>query len=65
LVEHWASAGGHVTMFELADSLGLPHDIVDPDELAGNTRVTYPVILALLYGSTPAANSGARVITPH
>ena len=65
LVEHWSSAGGHVTMFELADSLRLPHDIVDPDERTGNTRVTYPVILDLLFGSTPAANLGARVITPH
>jgi hypothetical protein len=52
-------------MFELADSLRLPHDIVDPDELTGNTRVTYPVILSLLYGSTPSVNLGARVITPH
>jgi esterase/lipase len=65
LVEHWSATGGHVSMFELADSLRLPHDIVDPDELTGNTRVTYPVILALLYGSTPAANLGAGVITRH
>jgi carboxylesterase len=65
LVEHWSAAGGRVSMFELADSLRLPHDIVDPDELTGNTRVTYPVILALLYGSTPKPNLGARVITPH
>ncbi|HMG00735.1 MAG TPA: hypothetical protein VK560_05780, partial [Gemmatimonadaceae bacterium] len=65
LVEHWSATGGHVSMFELADSLRLPHDIVDPDELTGNIKVVYPVILALLYGTTPAANSGARVITPH
>jgi esterase/lipase len=65
LVEHWSATGGHVSMLELADSLRLPHDIVDPDELTGNTRVTYPVIFALLYGSTPAAKLGARVITPH
>ena len=65
LVEHWSTAGGHVSMFELADSLHLPHDIVDPDERTGNTSVTYPVILGLLYGSTLAANLGARVITPH
>ena len=30
--------------------------MLDPAELTGNTRVTYPVILALLYGSTPAPN---------
>jgi hypothetical protein len=65
LVEHWSATGGHVSMFELADSLRLPHDIVDPDELTGNTRVTYPVILSLLFGSTPSVNLGARVITPH
>jgi carboxylesterase len=65
LVEHWSATGGHVSMFELADTLRLPHDIIDPDERTGNTGVTYPVILALLYGSTPAANLGARAITPH
>jgi hypothetical protein len=54
--------GGHVSMFELSDSLRLPHDIVDPDEATGNTKVTYPVILSLLYGSTPPANLGVRVI---
>jgi esterase/lipase len=61
LVEHWSATGGHVSMFELADSLRLPHDIIDPDELTGNTKVTYPVILSLLYGSTPPANLGVRV----
>ncbi|MGZ3332366.1 MAG: alpha/beta hydrolase [Gemmatimonadaceae bacterium] len=65
LVGLWSAAGRHVSMFELADSLRLPHDIVDPDELTGNTKVTYPVILALLYGSTPGASLGARVVTPH
>jgi carboxylesterase len=65
LVEHWSAAGGHVSMLELADSLRLPHDIIDPDEHTGNVKVVYPVILALLYGSTPPANIGARVLTPH
>ena len=64
LVEHWSATGGHVSMFELADSLRLPHDIIDPDEVTGNTKVTYPVILSLLYGSTPPANLGARVTRP-
>jgi carboxylesterase len=65
LVEHWSATGGRVSMFELADTLHLPHDIIDPDERMGNTRVTYPVILALLYGSTLPENLGARVITRH
>jgi len=51
-----------VSMFEFSDSLRLPHDIVDPDEATGNTKMTYPVILSLLYGSTPPANLGVRVI---
>lgn len=64
LVEHWSATGGHVSMFELSDSLHLPHDIVDPDEATGNTKVTHPVILSLLYGSTPPADLGVRVIRP-
>ena len=62
LVEHWSATGGNVSMFELSDSLRLPHDIVDPDEATGNTKVTLPVILSLLYGSTPPAGLGVRVI---
>jgi carboxylesterase len=68
LAAHWSAAGGHVSMFEFADSLRLPHDIVDPDEATGNTSVTYPVFLSLLYGSTPAAELGVRAIStkqPH
>lgn len=62
LVAHWSATGGHVSMFELSDSLRLPHDIVDPDEATGNTKVTYQVILFFLYGSTPPANLGVRAI---
>lgn len=62
IVAHWAATGGHVSMFEFPDSLQLPHDIVDPDEATGNTKLTHPVILSLLYGSTPPANLGVRVI---
>jgi esterase/lipase len=62
IVAHWAATGGHVSMFEFSDSLQLPHDIVDPDEATGNTKLTHPVILSLLYGSTPPANLGVRVI---
>jgi hypothetical protein len=48
----------------LSDSLRLPHDIVDPDEATGNTKVTYLVILSLLYGSTPPVDLGVRAIRP-
>ena len=62
LVAHWSVRGGHVSMFELPDSLGLPHDIIDPDEAGGNTKVTYAVILALLSGATPPADLGVRAV---
>ncbi len=62
LIAHWSSTGGHVSMFELPDSLGLPHDIIDPDEAGGNTKVTYAVILSLLHGSMPPADLGVRAV---
>lgn len=64
LAAHWSAAGGHVSMFEFADSLRLPHDIIDPDEATGNTSVTYPVFLSLLFGSTPPPELGVRAIRP-
>ena len=48
-------------MFEFPDSLRLPHDVIDPDKVTGNTTVTYPVLLALLYGATPPANLARRL----
>jgi hypothetical protein len=49
-------------MFEFPDSLRLPHDVIDPDKLTGKPSVTYPVLLALLYGSTPPANLARRLL---
>lgn len=53
LASHWVARGGHVAMFELPDSLQLPHDVIDPDEYGGNTKVVYPVVVSLLHGATP------------
>ena len=64
LAAHWSATGGHVSVFEFADSLRLPHDIVDPDEATGNTRATYPVFLSFLYGSTPPVELGVRAVRP-
>ena len=50
LSRRWTATGGHVTTYEFADSLGLPHDTVDPEEPGGNVALTYPVFTALLYG---------------
>jgi esterase/lipase len=62
IASHWLARGGHVSMFELPDSHGLPHDVIDPDEFGGNTKVTYAVILSLLYGSTLPADLGVRAV---
>jgi esterase/lipase len=64
LAAQWSATGGRVSMFEFPDSFRLPHDVIDPDQVTGNTSVTYPVLLALLYGSTPPANLVARVTRP-
>jgi hypothetical protein len=58
LVAHWSATGGRVSMYQLPDSLRLPHDVIDPDEYGGNTKMVYPVILSLLRGSIPPADVG-------
>jgi hypothetical protein len=62
LAAHWSATGGRVSMFEFPDSLRLPHDVVDPDQVTGNTSASYPVLLALLYGSPPPANLARRLL---
>jgi esterase/lipase len=62
LVDHWQQKGGAVHYYELADSLKLPHDIVDPDETTGRTNISDPIILALIRGGMPPAIQGVRVI---
>lgn len=61
LAARWTAAGGHVSMYEFPDSLHLPHDVIDPDEASGNTAVTYPVIIALVYGDKPPASLVKRL----
>jgi hypothetical protein len=64
LVAEWSARGGRVSMFELPDSPHLPHDIVDPQELSGDTAKTYPVFVALLAGSAPAPHLAKRLVLP-
>jgi esterase/lipase len=63
LVAHWLAKGGRATMYELTDTLKLPHDIVDPDEATANTKLTDPIILALLRGSNLTSSQGVRVVS--
>lgn len=64
LAAHWRENGGHVSMYEFPDSLQLPHDVIDPDQPTGNTAVTYPVIIALIYGKNPPANLVKQLSPP-
>lgn len=50
LIASWRAKGTPVETYELPDTLGLPHDIVDPDERGAKPSVTEPVIMQLLYG---------------
>ena len=63
LVAHWSARGARVAMYELSDTLHLPHDFVDPDEETGRTTITDPVILELVRGVTPTPSQGVRVIS--
>lgn len=50
LARRWAAAGAKVTVYQLSDSLRLPHDIIDATEPTGNPAVVYPILRALARG---------------
>jgi esterase/lipase len=51
----WTRSGAFVRVYELPDSLGLPHDVVDPSQPHSRADVLYPVFAALTHGEPPAA----------
>jgi esterase/lipase len=53
LLAHWIANGANASPYELADSLRLPHDVIDPDQPRGRIDITEPVLLALLRGQRP------------
>jgi esterase/lipase len=54
LAREWRRHGdGVVRVFELPDSLELPHDVVDPRHPGSNPRAVFPVLDALVIGKTP------------
>jgi alpha-beta hydrolase superfamily lysophospholipase len=61
LVASWRANGARVETAELADTLALPHDVVDPAEHGAKPRVTEPVILTLLYGPAGWRRAGVGV----
>ncbi|GAC1477255.1 MAG: hypothetical protein NVS1B4_19610 [Gemmatimonadaceae bacterium] len=60
LARRWAAHGAAVRVYMLADSLSLPHDVIDPRETGGRTALIYPVLDDLVHGRSPPGWVGAR-----
>ena len=57
LAQHWSDHGTRVHVYQLPDSLRLPHDIIDPRHPGSDTAAVYPVLTALLAGERPPASA--------
>jgi alpha-beta hydrolase superfamily lysophospholipase len=55
LARKWQSHGATTHIYELPDSLHLPHDVIDPRHPGSNINAVYPVLDALLVGARPPA----------
>lgn len=60
LARVWNARGVPVSVFELPDSLGLPHNIVDPMQHRADAAAVYPTLEALAHGERPPAWLRAR-----
>ena len=49
LANNWVTRNpGRVTIFEFQENVGVPHDMIDPNQPDANIRISYPKILELL-----------------
>jgi esterase/lipase len=55
LARTWSESGATVSLYELPDSLGLPHDVVDPRQPNSKADILYPVFAALTHGERPGS----------
>lgn len=62
LASRWAAAGATVTVYQLSDSLRLPHDIIDATEPGGRPALVRPILRALVR-DTPVPEWVARLGT--
>lgn len=60
LARAWNRRGTPVMVYELPDSLGLPHNIVDPINRPAKAGAVYPVLEALVHGDRPPGWVGVR-----
>jgi carboxylesterase len=60
LARVWNRRGTAVMVYEFPDSLGLPHNIVDPINRPARSGAVYPVLEALAHGDHPPRWVGTR-----
>lgn len=53
LAARWRAHGGHVATYAFADSLRLPHDLLDADDPAGRPALVYPELIRTLTTGAP------------
>jgi pimeloyl-ACP methyl ester carboxylesterase len=56
----WNNRGAPVAVYELPDSLGLPHNVLDPIGREATPAIVLPVLAALAHGERPPAWVRAR-----
>ena len=49
----WAAAGAHVSVYQLPDSLKLPHDVIDATEPGARPAVVQPIVEGLVDDISP------------
>ena len=59
LARLWRGHGIEVTEYEFPRSLGLNHDVVDPEQVGARTDVTYPVLMRLIVLQETVVVTGA------
>jgi alpha-beta hydrolase superfamily lysophospholipase len=55
LARHWEARGAIARIYQLPDSLQLPHDVIDPRHPGSNVNAVYPVLDSLLAGTSPSS----------
>ena len=64
LADDWRAHGAKVAVVTLPDSLGLPHDVIDPRQRIKRMDVVYPMIESMLLplpaGTRPRGPNGVR-----
>ncbi len=63
LAHTWNRLSVPVSVFEFPDSLGLPHNVVDPMNRATNAQVVYATLIALAHGDRPPHAVTTRRVT--